>query len=65
MIEFCSENEVVLREATDGMRGEVNRQTTIAGEMEIRMMVLGFSDGGNALNHVDGVEKIFACQRLP
>jgi len=42
------------------MRGELNRQTAIAGEMKIRMVVFGFGNDGDALNQANRRQKIFA-----
>ena len=57
-VDFRGENEIVLGEAADGVRPDLNKDVAKAGEVDLRMMSFPFGKFGHAVNEVDAGHEV-------
>ena len=64
LVDFCSEDKIVFRQTADGVRGQLDGESSIPGQMQIGVMVLRFGEGRDALDEPDRIQKILALDGL-
>ena len=64
LVDLGGEDKIVLGEAADAVRGQLNGEPLVAGQVEIRMVIFGLGDGRDALDQIDRLEKPFARDHL-
>jgi hypothetical protein len=63
-VDLGGEDEIVLAEAADGMRGNFDGEIAVACQMQIRVMILFFRQAGDGIYELDGGIKVLKAPTL-